>query len=198
MEPFHLAILLYVAALTVAGIDLFVPSGGMLIIFASLAAIGSILFGFRASASAGMLMLTLVLGTIPVFVFTAVKIWPHTPLGRRVILGLPSQRPESSESAVESLSSFLGKVLLAETALMPMGQLRVGYRRFSALAESGFIEAGGHVEVIAIRERTLIVRPTSKPLSGQSPQTSIDAPQQPSEKLLEQSAEELGLDSLDD
>ncbi|MEZ6076434.1 MAG: hypothetical protein R3C56_12480 [Pirellulaceae bacterium] len=85
-----MALLLYIAAIALAMVDLFVPSGGMLLVLATLAALAAVLFGFRSGNTVGMGMLTLVVATIPVFVFLAIKIWPHTPLGRRIILKLPS------------------------------------------------------------------------------------------------------------
>lgn len=205
MDPLYLALLLYLAATALAVVDLFVPSGGMLLLLATLAAVAAVLFGFRSGHSVGMGMLTLVIATIPSFVFLAIKIWPHTPLGRRIILKLPTSEPSGAGVAAEPLQELVGCVLLAETAFLPTGQLRVGHRRFNAMAESGFIEAGSHVRVLSVHERNLIVRATDEPLTvraaappRESASRELDGEKiEDGSSLLDRPAEELGLDSLE-
>ncbi len=199
MDSFYLALLLYFAALTLAAIDIFVPSGGLLVVFASLSAIGSVLFGFRSGTNMGMTMLTLVIASIPALIFTAIKVWPHTPIGRRAILGLPAAAAPDADQ--ENLQALIGHVLRAESALLPSGHLRIGHRRFNAMAESGYIEADSRVKVIAVRERNLIVRTTAERLSVSSQdQASKDALNhaERNESLLDQPADQFGLDSLED
>jgi membrane-bound ClpP family serine protease len=209
--------LLYFAAVVLAVVDVFIPSGGLLTILAALSAIGSILFGFRSSAGMGMSMLTAVAGSIPVLVYFAIKLWPLTPIGRRVILGLPPATNQQEESSASLLQTMIGKVVSADFALMPAGQIVIGHRRFNAIAESGIIEGGQRVKVISVRERNLIVRVTSDPLSPKDsfmpPSAAAHAPVEdeanskksgvrplvrPSESLLDRPAAELGLDSLEE
>ncbi len=213
MDPLYFALLLYVAALSLAAVDLLVPSGGLLAVMAALAAFASVLFGFRSSTTAGMAMLTLVIASIPVFLILAIKIWPHTPLGRRIILKLPTRGDSKPNVDTAGLQALLGRVLLSETGLMPMGQIRVGHRRYDAVAESGFIEAGERIKVLLVRERLLVVRATTEPLSpletvvtaegrvlrGQILDSESRATMGPVDEasLLDRPAEELGLDSLE-
>lgn len=214
MDPLFLAWLLYLAAVVLALVDVFVPSGGLLLVLSLLAALAAVLFGFRSSHSMGMLMLTVVIASVPTFVFVAIKIWPHTPLGRLIILKPPVAEPATAIQEDSLLQALVGHVLLAEAPFLPSGQLRVGYRRFNALAESGFIEAGSHVRVLAVRERNLIVRATADPLTDVAslvglaavwPSSSVEGqdrfgPDNDSAggvSLLDRPAEELGLDSLE-
>ena len=206
MDPASLAIALYFLALTLAVVDVFVPSGGMLLVLAAAAAVGAILFGFRASMTMGMSMLTVVAASIPLLAAFAIRIWPKTPIGKRIILGLPPETPVTPETARTSLQDLLGKVVVAEYPLMPAGQLIIDHTHVNALAESRYIEAGERVEVIAIRERNLIVRITTKPLSQimdsrvlpRGRETSDDPVVSKNESLLDVQAEELGLNSLDE
>jgi membrane-bound ClpP family serine protease len=195
-----MAILIYIAALVLAVVDLFVPSAGMLIILAALGGVASVLLGFRSGNTAGMAMLTLVMATIPVFGYLALKIWPHTPIGRRVILKPPlSATADQTAAEVEPLHAYIGHVMLAETAFLPTGHLRVGHRRLNAVAESGIIEAGEHVQIVALRERNLVVRVTQEPLSRLSTTvTPGQSAEDPTIKnYLDLPADELGLESLD-
>ncbi len=201
MDPFYVALLLYFAAIVLAFVDLFVPSGGLLVIVAALGGIAAVLFAFRSGNTAGMGMLTLVIASVPVFAFLAIRIWPHTPIGRRIILKLPEPTYGSPVIGDDPLRELVGQVFQIEAAFLPTGQLRVGHLRHNALAESGFIEAGAHVKVIAVRERNLIVRQTAEPLTaretapGQS--SAMEHNGQAGGNLLDRPAEELGLESLD-
>lgn len=199
MDPFYIALLLYCAAIVLAFVDLFIPSGGMLLILAALAAFASVLFGFRSSTGLGTWMLILVLSSIPAFAFAAIKIWPHTPIGKRVILPPPSPNAAQPSQSNDERENLVGTVVVAESPLMPTGQIRVRHRRFNAQAEDGIIEEGQTIEVIAIKERNLIVRLSSKSLTELPPAESIPAhePKTP-EDLLDLPANELGIDSLED
>jgi membrane-bound ClpP family serine protease len=208
MDPFYLALMLYVLAMVLAVVDLFVPSGGMLIAMAVLAAIGSVLFGFRSGTTLGMTMLTLVVASVPTFAVIAIKIWPHTPIGRRIILGLPKPREDAKSVESDPLQTLVGSVFLAEHALLPTGHLRIGHRRLNAVAESGIVEVGERVKIVAVRERNLIVRVTEEPLSApiqvvpsadkESSEKLLGDDQKSPQNLLELSAEELGLDSIEE
>jgi membrane-bound ClpP family serine protease len=198
MDPFLIAVVLYLVALALAFIDIFIPSGGMLIILAAVAAFASILFGFQSSTTAGMGMLTTVAATVPIFAYLAIQIWPHTPIGKRMILHPPNQPGESSQEDPSPLHELLGKVLLIESALMPSGQVKVGHRRLNAVMENGIAEAGQKVKVIDIRERNLIVRLSNEPLSElRSVNVAVDVSLR-QENLLDLPADELGLDSIED
>jgi membrane-bound ClpP family serine protease len=199
------AILLYLVALALALVDLYVPSAGMLILLSFVAAVGSVLFGFRGGTTAGMTMLTLVAGSIPVLAVVAIRIWPHTPVGRRIVLALPPEQPTALDAAQGDLSEFIGCVLVSEYPLMPGGRVTIARRPCNAIAEAGYIDAGQRVEVVAVRQRNLIVRITDKPLTPLRPrEITAGFTEQPvaealkDQKLLEVPADELGLNSLED
>ncbi len=199
MDPFYLALLLYCVALVVAFVDLFVPSGGMLLIMATAAAFGAILFGFRSGTTMGMAMLTIVVASVPAFAYAAIKIWPNTPLGKRIILSLPSVSAEAVSNNASPRNALVGVVIEAESPLMPTGQVRVGHRHYNAVVESGIIEAGQNVEIIGFKERNLVVRVTDAAptrLTNENKQSETESPQR-YENLLDLPADELGLDSLD-
>lgn len=195
MEPIYLALLLYVAAVVLAFVDLLVPSGGILLVLSASAALASILFGFRSSTTMGMLMLTVVAASIPIFAYSAIKIWPHTPIGKRVILGLP-ERKTKTESEPDPLEDLVGRVFISSYPLMPSGELLIGHQRYKAVAESGYIEAGQTVEIIGVRERNLVVRATTKELTPEAESPAAEGPREP-ENLLDLPADQLGIDSLE-
>ena len=204
MDPIYIAIILYISAIVLALVDLYVPSAGMLVVLSLVAAVGSIVFGFRSGTTGGMTMLTLVAATIPILGLVAIRIWPHTPIGRRIVLSLPPEPSVEPNVKQNVLNELIGYVVVSEYPLMPSGQLTIDHRPYNASAESGYIDAGCRVEVVAARQRELIVRATDKPLTPVRPRERVDEfGKQPHQELansnlLDVPANELGLDSLDD
>ena len=203
MDPFYLAILLYLAAAVMAVVDIFVPSGGLLAILAAVAATASVLMAFRSGTTMGMSVLTLVVASIPVFAILAIKIWPRTYIGKRIILKAPDgSNPQQANKDMRL--ELVGTVVRADHALMPSGQIRVHGKRYNAVSEGAIIEAGQNVEIIGLKERNLIVRYTTAPPTASSRQPSDrsrdEGDQQQAkqpENPLDMPAEELGLDSLE-
>ena len=203
VNPIVVAILLYIAAVGLALIDTYVPSAGMLVLLSFVAAVGSVMFGFRSSTTAGMTMLTLVAASVPILAVIALRIWPHTPIGRRIVLGLPPEALQPVNLEQSSLNDLIGIVVDSEYPLMPGGQLTVFRKPYNAIAEAGYIDAGQRVEVIAVRQRNLIVRPTDRPLTPapsklSSTQLIPGSQNLAADQLLDVPADQLGLDSLED
>jgi membrane-bound ClpP family serine protease len=205
VDPIYIAIILYISAIVLALVDLYVPSAGMLVLLSLVAAVGSVMFGFQGGTTSGMTMLTLVAGSIPVLGLVAIRIWPHTPVGRRIVLGLPPEQPTTARDEQNMLAELIGHVLVSEYPLMPGGQITIDHRPYNALAETGYIDAGQRIEVTAVRHRNLIVRITDKPLTPIRPRDgNYDfgkrqlAKSASNQNLLDVPAKELGLDDLED
>lgn len=198
MEPLTFAIGLYLVALLLFAIDIFVPTGGILLFCSAACALLAVYFGFRASATAGLLMLLLVLATIPVLSYVFLKVWPHTPIGRRVLLD-PPKRPQAIQS--EELQTLTGTVVVTRWPLVPTGQIQIGHKRYNAMSSNGkIIEMGARVKVVEVHERMLVVCETTEPLTVQNA-SSITKHSDPSLETVDPltiSAEQIGLDKLDE
>lgn len=202
MDPLIIAIGLYFVAILLAVIDIFVPSGGILLVLSAIAAVGAIVFGFRIGATTGLLVSVVVMATIPTFVYSAIKFWPHTPIGRRILLAPPESLDTTAQ---DRLASFVGLVVVAPWPIAPMGQVKIGYQRFNAKSfGSKLIDAGQRVKIVDVHEGILVVEQTHEPLSEStiSPRFSdpaLDSNQEPSDKeLLQMPAKQLGLSDLDE
>lgn len=196
MNPLVLAVICFVIAAVLAVADLLVPSGGVLAVASLVAALISVYFGFQSGYTVGVVTLTLILIAIPLFIAVALRLWPHTPIGKRVILKAPDQ-PDSTLAPEQSqLQELIGQVGVTQNSLMPCGFIKLNGRSYNAMCESGFIEAKENVVVTGIQQRNLIVAATSL-----SPTTTAPAPATqpvtPSESFLDRPAEELGLDSIE-
>ena len=198
MDPLIIALICFVLAIALAVADLFVPSGGVLAIASFLTAVVSVYFAYRSSPAAGTMMLVVMLIAIPIFLTVALRVWPYTPLGRRIILRTPEVEPFQETSAADPLLDLVGQIGVAQNSLLPSGHVRINHRNYNALCEGGVIEAGQNVEVVGVHERNLVVVASTLPVQSQAATSRSETKAKKlGESLLDQPAEDLGLDSLD-
>lgn len=152
-------ILVGVAALFLAA-ELFFPSHGILGIFAAMFALGAVGTFFMLSAVLGAISALILAVVAPLVVYWAIRLYPDTPVGRRVMLHKPSAeqlQPFSRESI--SLQSLTGKRGIAATTLRPAGTCEFDGQRVDSVSEAEAIEAGTLVEVVRVVGLKVIVKP---------------------------------------
>ena len=166
-------------ALLLFAVEIFIPTAGMIGILCGLCAIASIVAFFQYSSSAGGFAILVYLVATPFLLVYGVKLWSHSPIGRRLILGGTDTLDGSGmdarevEERVESMAassraaedSMLGKMATTATPLRPVGIIRFQGRRLDALAEAGIIEEGVEVEIIAVVDNQIKVR---RPTPGET------------------------------
>lgn len=200
MDPLLIAVLCFLLAAGLAAADLLLPSGGGLALASLLSAAVSIFFAFRSGPTAGAMMLVLLLIAIPVFMVAALRLWPHTPIGRRIILRTPAEREASSVTSTpaDPMLELVGKTGITQNSLLPTGHVRIDHHNYNALCDCGVIEAGQIVEVVAVRQRNLVVVPTTVPIRPKVAHAGVDSKSpRLGESLLDRPPEDLGLDSLE-
>ncbi len=198
MSPLILAILLFLVALGLGLLDILVPSGGVLLVLSAASAIGSVLFGFRSGTTTGMIILTIVIGAVPIVLLIALRLWEHTPLGRLIVLKPPADDDQESALPNDSLRELVGHVGITQGSLMPTGHVRINHRNYNATTQGEIIEHTQYVEVVDIRERNLLVRATSRRPEETTKSSSQPATNPKSENLLDLPADQLGLDSINE
>lgn len=179
---------LLIAAFALAGgaallffLEIVVPSGGLLALLCAACIVASIVVMFMYDGTLGIVMMVGYLIVIPVALYWGVRLWERSPLGRKLILGAeeqwtsPDELRERSESArqerVSSIKSLVGEHGVADSALRPVGFVRIDGERLDAIAEGEMIEAGTPIEVVNAYDNQLKVRPIdengpSQPDSG--------------------------------
>ncbi|MBX3374874.1 MAG: NfeD family protein [Phycisphaeraceae bacterium] len=158
---------LFGVALVLVVLELFIPSGGLISLVAAAAAIGSIAAFFRYDTTVGFGALGVYLVLIPVGMLFFFKVWVHTGIGRRMILGGPDALEEPTLDEAESerrrrfeqVQGLIGAEGIAETSLRPIGVVRIAGRRVDAMAEMGIIDAGTPVTVVSVYDNQIKVRP---------------------------------------
>jgi len=150
-------------ALVLVALEIFIPSAGVLGVLATIAAIAGIVLLFKHDTSWGLIGLIAVMVLGPVVFGFALRMWPHTPIGRYMIQGRVTeadreQAREQRMREVEARQALVGQEGKALTDLRPVGTVRVGDQRLDALAEVGFIESGRRVRVISVGDNQIKVR----------------------------------------
>lgn len=148
-------------------LEMFIPSGGVIGLVAGVATIASLVCFWRVSSMWGLSSTLAVLILIPFLVSFAFKVWPNTPVGRRLILGgddesegarmADAQRRQAERDRRDALIGVEGVAL---TDLHPVGVVRVGKSkdRREGLAQGGSIDAGERIRVVGFEGTSLKVR----------------------------------------
>ena len=149
-------LVLLAAALCIVIIDLFLPTGGILAITAFVVAAAGIVCLFRYDATWGVAgSLAVVIGGPALFVF-GFKMMPHTPMGRKLILG--ADGAQNAAPAPDQAQSLVGHEGVVVSDLRPIGVVRIGDRKYEAMTETALVRAGSTVRVTAVEGMNLKVR----------------------------------------
>lgn len=187
------AFLLLAIGLLAVVLELFVPSAGVLGITAGILIVIAVVLGFMESVSSGVILLAVAIVTIPGMLALMVKIWPYTPLGKRILL--KDLKPEDvlpnyteNKEQKERLEGQLG---IAQTKMLPSGIVMVDGEKFDAVSEGFAVEAGDSVRVISVRGNHVYVEPYRGEVDtpDELPPRDLD--------ILSRPIEELGIDPLD-
>jgi membrane-bound ClpP family serine protease len=163
MDPWIWAVLLLALGLGLAVLEVLVPSGGLLGFLAVAAIVGAIVVGFMQSWAAGLGLSIAALVAVPVIVVFALRWWPYTPIGRRVLLGVPREQDVQPSAKVRDLKGLIGHVGRAKSQMLLSGAVVIDGRTYDAMSESLPIEAGQMVRVVQVRGTEIVVRPADAP-----------------------------------
>ena len=152
------AIFLYFACSALIVAEVFVPSGGLITIFAIACLAGGIIIFFRHSTTVGWAGVGIALVMIPSVLVGAYRIFPKTRFGKSVMLK-PSERnlgdaiPDTPE-----LMELMGKTGMVITPLRPVGMCDFAGKRVECVAEGGYVENDKQVKVIRVESTQVTVR----------------------------------------
>ncbi len=156
------AIILLAVGILLVVMEAIVPSGGILGILAAVAIIASLVLAFRESSATGGVFLIIAVILIPTVIIFGLKIFPKTPIGRRVILK-PSVETADQRGAAgvaeENYSHLMGKTGITATPLRPSGIAEFNDQRYSVVAEGEMIEAKTTIVVVKIEGNSIVVEP---------------------------------------
>ncbi len=152
------AVFLYFACAALIIAEVFVPSGGLISIFALACLIGGAVIFFRHSATAGWIGVGIAAVMIPTVLIFAYRIFPKTRFGKSVTLTPPKRQQGDAIPDTSELKEMLGKVGVVITPLRPVGMCDFAGKRVECVAESGYVDKDKKVKVIDVESTQLTVR----------------------------------------
>ncbi len=143
--------------------EILIPSGGVLAVTSAVFAISGIVCLFRYDTTWGLLGSLAVMVVGPMLGAFMLKVWPHTPIGRRLINGTESDEDRENRRIAEERErtgrlALVGLTGVATTDLRPVGSAEIGGKRTEVLAEAGWIRAGTPVRVTVVDGSVIKVR----------------------------------------
>ena len=155
---------LFGIALALAALELFIPSHGLLGIGAFLCAMAGAGVAFKIGPGYGLTAVAFMVVATPTMIWVWIKVFPNTPVGKRIILTAGSTPEELQQREIErheeerAITALVGARGVAMTALRPGGTVRIEGEDLEAFAETGMIEADEKIEVVNIHGRQVKVR----------------------------------------
>ena len=153
---------LLAASLLLVVVEVFIPSGGLIALVSTGCAIAGIVCLFRVGWGWGLTGLSVLIVLGPTAFAFALKIWPSTPMGRRMLGERPAEQIEAERlAALREREKYLGMVGaegVVLTDLRPVGMVQIDNDRYDALSETGFVAAGSRVRVTHAEPSQIKVR----------------------------------------
>ena len=170
--------------------EFLLPTGGLLGAIALAALTAALYFAFKFSTFAGICVAAFIAISSPFFIMFLIRIWPNTPVGKRMLnlkRGQTTQPPCKTTNSGTPLDKLAGQRGLAKTNLLPSGLVTINGEKIDAVSTGMPIDAGRPIVVVKIDTGHVQVRELSKDeLEAKNP------PQPSTPKILEDS-----LDSFD-
>jgi membrane-bound ClpP family serine protease len=172
--------------------EFLLPTGGILGAIAFAAFVGSVVFAFKSSTLAGICVTSFIVITTPVFILCLIRIWPYTPVGRRMLNIRPGETadlPRKTTSKGTPLDDLIGQHGVAKNNLLPSGMILVNGENIDAVSTGMPIDSGTPIIITKVDTGHLYVRAlTSAELTSQNPSAPTSPP------LLEDSLESFDFD----
>ena len=184
--------LMWVAALVVVGLvalalEVFVPSGGVLGFLSVVALVAGVALAFVEQGPwFGTAVLAVTCLAVPLVLAVAFRVFPETPLGRRVLPPPPRPdevMPDADRRAV--LRTLVGRRGLTTSELLPWGDVEIDSVGHEAVSEAGPIARGAAVEVVGTQATALVVRVATESPARSSPASRPSAVPRDLEEALE-------------
>jgi membrane-bound serine protease (ClpP class) len=151
-----LVVMLTVTGLALIAVDFYLPSfvlgivGVVLLLTATLVCFGStgslnetiILFCIEAALGIGV-------------AYASITYFPRTRAGKKMIL---AETETAARAQSPQPGDWIGREGVAQTILRSAGVMMIGDKRLDVVAESGVIESGSPVRIVAVNDNQIVVR----------------------------------------
>ncbi|MDA8967986.1 NfeD family protein [bacterium] len=168
--------------------EFLLPTGGLLGAMAAAALITSVVLAFKSSTAAGICVSCFIAITSPFFIMFLIRIWPNTPVGKRMLnlkRGQTTQPPCKTTSGGTPLDQLIGQTGTAKTNLLPSGLVLINGEKIDAVSTGMPIDAGtqilvvktetGHVQVRELITEEIEKKESTEPTSPKLLEDSLDS-----------------------
>ncbi|MBN1787704.1 MAG: hypothetical protein JW806_04850 [Sedimentisphaerales bacterium] len=152
------AVFLFILCAVLFVTEIFVPSFGLISVFALACLAGGIAIFFKQGDAIGWTGILTAAVIIPVVFIIAYKIFPKTSFGQAILMTKPKRPKGDAIPDTDQLKSLLGKKAVVNTPLRPVGMCDFNGQRLECVAESGYVDKGKTIEVIKVEGTQLTVR----------------------------------------
>lgn len=158
-----LALLLMVVGLALIVAEVFLPSGGLILVMCVVSFAASVWFAYKAwwGVSQGYFWIFIgaLIVLIPGSVIGLFRFLESSSFGNRVLLGAPTaDEVVPYQAEIMRLGKLVGKRGEALTLMTPGGMVLVEGERLHAISEGTVIEPHEAIEVVAVRGTRVVVR----------------------------------------
>ncbi len=153
MTPLVLAMLLFAGGVVLLVAELLLPTHGLLGVLGLVAIFASAVSLMWVNQWLGIGVLSALVLTSPFWFMAALRLWPHTPVGKRLVLHATTSTPTS-----EGAQLSVGQTGTAMTEMRPMGECEFGSVRTQAVSQLGIIPAGTTVKIVSLDGEKPVVR----------------------------------------
>jgi len=188
MDYLAWASILLVVGLALVALEFFVPSGGVLGLLSVCTILAAVALAYLSAPLHGFLFLGVTIILVPSVLALAVKLWPETPMGRRLLLRPPAADEVLPDDHVRrELRSLIGQTGRAKSKMLLSGAAVIAGRTVDAVSESMPIEPGQLVRVVAVQGHLVVVRAIEEAPGGEAFDDQLSRP-----------IESLGIEPLDE
>ncbi len=154
---------LLAGAVVVGLLEIFVPSHGLLAFASAVMSVAGVVCLWRHDEGWGLSGALALLVLAPAGLYFGLRIWPSTPVGRKII-GAPSEEEvlrqrQAEEAERQQLQALVGRSGVVVVELRPIGVVEVGGKRYDAVSETSFAKPGAKIKVSVAEPNQLRVRP---------------------------------------
>jgi membrane-bound serine protease (ClpP class) len=143
--------------------ELFVPTGGILLLGAGACiAVGVVLSFVYGEPRTGMLTLVLVTVSLPIFGTLLFYLWPKTPLGRKLVMP-PEDATVAQMPVIVELEALRGRTGRTVSTMRPSGVVDFDGRRVDCVTEGMMLDSNQWVKCIDVRAGRVVVRQIEAP-----------------------------------
>ena len=161
-----IVLLLFLGGLALLFCELFVP-GGILGTIGLISIGGSIYLAFKTYPDdIALLVLTGELLALGIAIVIGLRIFPHTPIARRLTLTREFDAEEGFTSASSELERYVGMEGVAITTLRPAGTALIEGKRIDVVTDGEFIEKNAPVKVSEVEGGRIVVQPVTDSDAG--------------------------------